>query len=320
MFKGSVLYFRFYVYSQVALWYLRNSSLPVAATLFVIAIASLSFYFASSLAFAATVNNFDPVHATPEEEHQIEKLINQTKPIPKSRQQKTTQKVFNIRQIEVKSFHQQSITDEIPILMYHKTPANFESQLQYIASRGYMPITMRQASRILRGISSSPPKPVVITFDDGFSDQLIAFELLKKYQMPATFYVMPGGELSGWCVGAERHNHSCGDSYLNWEEIRMLAKSNLIEIGSHTIDHADLTSLDGNTKRDQILSAKRKIEQQIEQEVVSFAYPYGAFNAESISIVREAGYTSAVSTIPGINQSTGTLFELRRIRNAFDLN
>lgn len=318
--KGSVFYFRFYIYLRVTLWHLRKYSLPITLLVFVITITSLAYYLKLSFAFAASEDPTMPLNVSAEETQPIEKLISQTKPTPKSRHQKSTQKVFNTMLIEDKSFPAQSISAEIPILMYHKTPVDFEAQLQHITSQGYTPITMRRASRILRGISSSPPKPVVITFDDGFSDQLIAFELQKKYQMPATFYVMPGGELSGWCVGAERHNHSCGDSYLNWDEIRMLAKSNLIEIGSHTIDHADLTSLDGNTKRDQILSAKRKIEQQIEQEVVSFAYPYGAFDAESISIVREAGYTSAVSTIPGINQSTGTLFELRRIRNAFDLN
>ncbi len=212
-----------------------------------------------------------------------------------------------------------NIEVSLPILMYHKTPADFESQLQALQAKGYTPITMRQASRTLRGLEAPPPKPVVITYDDGFSDQLVAFELLKKYNMPATFYVMPGGELSGWCVGADRQNIECGDSYLNWGEIKMISDSGLIEIGSHTIDHAQLNSLDSASKRTQIFIAKKLIEQNIGKQVVSFAYPYGAFDGETIELVREAGYTSAVSTIGGIQQSTNALFELRRVRNAYDL-
>lgn len=130
---------------------------------------------------------------------------------------------------------------------------------------------------------------------------------------------MPGSELSQWCLGANRRNTSCGDSYLNWTEIQAINASGLVEIGSHTTDHAQLNDLDANAKRNQIMSAKHQIEQYIGQEVVSFAYPYGAYDTTSVNLVREAGYTSAVSTAPGTMQSNNTLFELKRIRSTFEL-
>jgi peptidoglycan/xylan/chitin deacetylase (PgdA/CDA1 family) len=249
----------------------------------------------------------------------VKQIVDQTKLMPRSRLTKSTKLIFKQLNIGLTTTPSTNIKLSLPILMHHKTPNDFENQLQVLRAKGYQAITMRMASKILRGIEPSPTKPVVITFDDGFSDQLTAYEILKRYAMPATFYIMPGGELSQWCIGADRKNLACGDSYLNWNEIIMLSNSGLIEISSHTIDHTQLDTLSSDSKRDQILKAKQIIEQKINKEVVSFAYPYGVFDAESIQLVREAGYTSAVSTIGGIDQSTDILFELRRVRSAYNL-
>lgn len=320
MLRGSVLIFRSYIYLRLILSSISRVAFPLTAAMLVLVALGFFFYLDSSLANAAQVEPITNIEVTFQETKPIEEFITKTKPKPRSRNTKSSSKIF-AQSIEKELFSMPSASIEIvlPILMYHKTPADFEGQLRNLQAKGYTPITMRSASRIMRGLEASPSKPVVITYDDGFSDQLVAFELLKKYNMPATFYVMPGGELSGWCVGADRQNLKCGDSYMNWAEITMISDSGLIEIGSHTIDHAQLNALDGTSKRNQIFSAKQIIEQKINKQVVSFAYPYGAFDGETIELVREAGYTSAVSTIGGTKQSTNILFELRRIRNAFDL-
>ncbi len=211
---------------------------------------------------------------------------------------------------------QPGLSVELPILLYHTTPANFEQQLQTLANKGYTTITMDEASKILRGLSKAPPKPVVLTFDDGFSDQLKAFALLKKYNMRATFYIIIGGALSNWCVGTERQQGlNCGDSYLNWEELAQLNSSGLIEIGAHTLDHPQLTNLSPQAQREQIFNSKQILEQKLGIKVTSFAYPYGAYDQAVMNLVREAGFTSAVSTIAGTKQSHNTLFYLSRIRN-----
>ena len=74
---------------------------------------------------------------------------------------------------------------DIPALIYHKTPDNFEQQLIALRDKGYTTITMSELNEIIRGRTAGPAKPVAITFDDGFSDQLRAFDLLKKYNMKA---------------------------------------------------------------------------------------------------------------------------------------
>jgi peptidoglycan/xylan/chitin deacetylase (PgdA/CDA1 family) len=206
---------------------------------------------------------------------------------------------------------------EVPILIYHKTPVDFEAQLQVISNKGYTTITMRRLSRILRGLEEPPAKPLVITFDDGFSDQLQAVDLLKRYQINGTFYIMAGGELSQGCLGAARNRTDCGDSYLNWDEIKEIAKSPFVEIGSHTLDHADLPALSSQEQRSQLSQNKKVIEQMLGREVTTLAYPYGHYTPEVMQAARDIGYTSAVSTRGGTLQSTAELFELRRIRDPY---
>ena len=211
------------------------------------------------------------------------------------------------------------ISLNLPILMYHKTPPDFEKQLIDLKNKGYKTVTMLEASKIIRGVEPAPAKPVAITFDDGFSDNFQAHEILKKYNMNATFYIITGGSLSNWCLGANRKNKSCGDSYLNWDELSKIAKSGNIEIGSHTIDHLDLTTLDKQGQYQQLFNSKKELDEKLDINVKSFAYPYGKFNENSLSILREIGYTSATSTIAGTNQSSNNIFKLNRIRQSYDL-
>lgn len=320
MFRGSVFQFRLNMYLRLLRKSFNRTVVALMAGVLIVAmVGSISYTESSSLALAANDQAPTNIVVDPEDVRPVESLVNTTKPVPRSRQTKSQVRVFNLNNRDSQALTVQNIELSLPILMYHKTPADFEVQIQELQAKGYTAVTMRQASRILRSIEAPPAKPIVITFDDGFSDQLSAFEILKRFGMPATFYIMPGGELSQWCVGAERHNQNCGDSYLNWDEIKMLSDSGLVEIGSHTIDHAQLNTLDSNIKREQITNSKAMIEQKIGKEVVSFAYPYGAFDGETIELARVAGYTSAVSTIGGVNQSTNILFELRRVRNTYDL-
>ncbi|MDP4038896.1 MAG: polysaccharide deacetylase family protein [bacterium] len=206
---------------------------------------------------------------------------------------------------------------DIPILIYHKTPPNFPLILDYLSSHGYHTITMDSLSKHLRSGVGLPAKPIVITFDDGFSDQLKAYEILKARGMYATFYVLVGGERSNWCIGIEKHNINCGDSYLNWDQVKTLDKSGVIEIGAHTVDHLSLAAYSPSIQSFEIFESKRKLEEQLGHPVTTFAYPYGSFNGLIIDLVRQAGFSTAVTTVGGTGQSLDTIYTLKRIRNAF---
>ena len=207
-------------------------------------------------------------------------------------------------------------------MFYHYTPTDFDAQLTHLETAGYTTITPDQLNSYLRGVDNLPSKPVLITFDDGYSDQLKAFALLQKHHMKATFYVIIGGATSRWCIGIERkfdQGYPCGDSYLNWNEIKTLDASGLITIGSHTLDHLALGSRSADIQREQIFDSKKILEDELGHPVTTFSYPYGSFNATTVALVQEAGYTTAVSTIAGVGARLDNIYTLPRIRDAMKL-
>jgi len=207
----------------------------------------------------------------------------------------------------------------VPILIYHYTPSDFENQLKYLMAHNYQTITFAQLLGALNHTSVLPAKPVIITFDDGYENQMTAFSLLTKYNLKATFYIISGGPGSNYCIGANRTNLTCGDASLNWDQIRMLDKSGLITIGAHTVDHPNLASISPASQQFQIVTSKAEIEAQIGHSITDFAYPYGSYNATSVALVRAAGFTTAVTTAPGTFESLSNLLTLPRLRNVYSL-
>ncbi|HVQ44148.1 MAG TPA: polysaccharide deacetylase family protein [Candidatus Saccharimonadia bacterium] len=213
----------------------------------------------------------------------------------------------------------------LPILLYHYPPANFEQQLEHLEQYGYTVIDLDQALAGLRG-EALPPKPVVITFDDGFAAQTAAVDTLKRHHMKATFYIITGGAQSKWCIGAGRRygdalqpRGGCGDAYLTWDQIRELDRGGLITIGGHTVNHRNLAALPAAEQQLEIADGKQQLEAQLGHAVKHFAYPYGTYNDTSIQIARAAGYLTAVTTQAGLMQPPGSNFTLRRERDALVL-
>ena len=214
----------------------------------------------------------------------------------------------------------------LPILLYHDTPPNFESQLKHIRDKGYSTITFAQATAGWHNITPLPAKPVIITFDDGFADQIDAFNLLKKYSMYATFYIINGSAKSRWCIGASRRYNDplqppagCGNTYLHWDEIQMMDKSGLITIGGHTMDHANLPTLSSADQLKEIVDSKMGIETKLGHSITDFAYPYGLFDDTTIAAVHQAGYVTAVTTMSGTLQHPANAYTLHRVRDALIL-
>lgn len=210
----------------------------------------------------------------------------------------------------------------LPIVMYHyieppslkdtlrarlsTAPSVFEAQLAFLQENGYRTLFARELPGFLQKPETLPPHPMVLTFDDGYEDfYTFAFPLLQKYQAKATVYVMA--------------DYVNARGYLGEREIGELLQSGLVEIGSHTRRHLDLTSIKEETANEEIFGNKTKLETMFNIPVSSFAYPYGSFSQETVGLVKKAGYTSAVSVIPSIMQSEDNLFFLSRLRPASEL-
>ena len=102
--------------------------------------------------------------------------------------------------------------------------------------------------------------------------------------------------------------------FLSHRQIQEMLDSLLIEVGSHTLPHAYLKTMSDNAAKKQIVESKKKLEEEFNIKVETFAYPNGAFNQKTVELVKEASYSAAVSVISGTIQSQENLFFLSRIR------
>lgn len=100
---------------------------------------------------------------------------------------------------------------------------------------------------------------------------------------------------------------------LTWQQVVEMSE-NGIEFGSHTKNHAILTSLSKNSMKEELLDSKFIIEQRLGKPVLFFSYPNGNFNQEVARAVADCGYKAAFTCIQGINSNEYSLtpFELKR--------
>lgn len=93
---------------------------------------------------------------------------------------------------------------------------------------------------------------------------------------------------------------------MSWDEVRQLAGDPLVTIGAHTHDHFALARLDCAAARADILTGVHKLEEELGRRPKHFAYPYGKSHAVSLrdaDLLRETGFASSVTTLPGVLQS-----------------
>jgi peptidoglycan/xylan/chitin deacetylase (PgdA/CDA1 family) len=190
--------------------------------------------------------------------------------------------------------------------------ADFENQMQYL-SKVYNPISLEKMAQHIQNGTSLPSKAVAVTFDDGYRDNYEnAYPILKKYDIPGTFFLITDyigtGEIPAWDKGyyiAEKI------LMLSWEQVREMS-DNGISFGSHTLTHPFLTKISRKQVQKEIHFSKDIIEQRIGKPVTSFAYPSGDFDSDIKEIVKKTGYSAAVSTISGYNCASNDAYELRR--------
>jgi peptidoglycan/xylan/chitin deacetylase (PgdA/CDA1 family) len=117
-------------------------------------------------------------------------------------------------------------------------------------------------------------------------------------------------ELRTW-AGRDASNDR--DRLLTPEEVAEAAKSALVEIGAHTVTHPLITALPPARRREEIQDSKICLERILGRAVVSFAFPYGNGDPETIAIVREAGFTSACLAKVRCVRASTNCFELPRM-------
>lgn len=123
----------------------------------------------------------------------------------------------------------------------------------------------------------------VVTFDDGLEDNYTqAWPVLRELSIPATIFITTS--LVGKSIVNSSHYKF---NFMTWEQICELASSGLVAIGSHTDTHPVLTNIPLNQVESEFIRASEKITSQISQDIISFAYPKGAFNDSVKSLAKK---------------------------------
>lgn len=193
-------------------------------------------------------------------------------------------------------------------------PKEFEKQIAWLKQNGFTSYTLSELIKL----DIIPPKSVVITFDDGYKDNFTnAFKILQKYGFKATIFVVLDRFEGDWASDKDLNAKSPelnNEPMLSDDEIRQMLKSGLIEIGSHTLKHANLPSLDYAGQFEQLSKSKEKIEQIFGTKCESLAYPFGFYDKNSVEIAQKSLYKVAVTTKNDIyRREIYTNFELPRI-------
>lgn len=181
-------------------------------------------------------------------------------------------------------------------------PERFEQQVRWLADHGF---TFFTVSELWAQWQQLPAKSVAITFDDGYADNLHnALPILQRYNAKATIYVVVDRHGRDWSTYKKAHHNSgelARESKLSDAEVLELVASGRIEIASHTLTHCNMATTSTVDKRHELAASKRELEVLIERPVISFAYPFGIYSSEDVQLAREAGYSTAVTTVEGID-------------------
>ena len=183
---------------------------------------------------------------------------------------------------------------ETPILMYHRvadvwegssttvSTATFKRQMEFLRVRRYRVISLADFLKELKTDKRISFKTVVVTFDDGRSDNFKnAFPILKQLDLPATVFMI-----------TENINR---EGWLAEEDLRILDDSG-VSIGSHTVHHAFLPSLSAKETLVELTESKKRLEKILGHPVTHFSYPAGGVTQEIKELVKKAGYDGAVTT------------------------
>ncbi|RUT35737.1 polysaccharide deacetylase family protein [Paenibacillus zeisoli] len=205
----------------------------------------------------------------------------------------------------------------VPILLYHSVsgekgdplkidPSRFEEEMTYLKKEGYHSIHFKELQEGWYNGRPLFPKPIIITFDDGYEDNYTAaYPILLKTGMKATIFVVTGS------IGSPGR--------LTWQQLHTMESSGLIDTQSHTVTHSNLTKLSDEQKMRELVNSRNQILRKLGHLADVLAYPYGFYDRRSIDAVHKAGYQLAVITEPGAADVTHGRFQLHRILISGDL-
>jgi peptidoglycan/xylan/chitin deacetylase (PgdA/CDA1 family) len=212
-----------------------------------------------------------------------------------------------------------TITVTVPILMYHYisippedadvyrtdlsvTPDNFRAQMQYLADNGHTPIDFYTLSRAITNHQPLPPKPVILTFDDGYLDNYQnAYPILQEFGFVGTFFI-PTEFIDTGRAG-----------YMSWPMIEEMA-ANGHRFEPHSRTHPDLRARDDEYLIWEILGPQETLAFHIGYTPRYFSYPSGRYDENVLSIMQRLDFWGAVTTFGGAELGFENRYQWPRLR------
>ncbi|MFH1073468.1 MAG: polysaccharide deacetylase family protein [Candidatus Firestonebacteria bacterium] len=212
----------------------------------------------------------------------------------------------------------------LPVLMYHHIidkslakswnnfcvePVQFEKQMDLLVRLRYDCLNFEDLDNILKGRKKCPDKPVIITFDDAYSETINnVIPLLALRNLKSVFSVVTG------CIGKQSSWEIEGSEYpvVTEEQIKKNIGP-LVSFESHTEKHACLTSHSAQEVEKELTGSKITLESLTGQKVRAVFYPYGSYNENIKSLSAGAGYSFGVAIASSKRTVIQDLYEIRRV-------
>jgi peptidoglycan/xylan/chitin deacetylase (PgdA/CDA1 family) len=212
--------------------------------------------------------------------------------------------------------HRRSGPEGVRILGYHRislqrdalaiTPEQFRRQMLSLLERDMSFVTLGEALTHLGEPATG--RHVCVTFDDGYLDTVeLALPILTELGIPATVFVvtdfLSATARFGW--------YAQPPPAMDWRDAKVLLDAGM-EIGSHTRTHRWLPTLSAAEAWQEIQGSRLELEDRLSISIPWFCYPAGRFGSREPDLVRQAGYSAALTTRSGMNTTTTPRFELLR--------
>lgn len=173
-------------------------------------------------------------------------------------------------------------------------PEDFDAQMRLLSEQRRA-VSLRAIVEFVAGTRPLPPNACLVTIDDGMLSTLSeALPILAKWNVPAVAFATAS------LVGRPAGDY--GERYLTWPELRELADSGIVEIGSHSYTHRSLGAMPVEEARRELTLSREMLSQNLGRDVVCFAYPFGTrgdFNDHTEQGIRDAGYSVGFHSLHG---------------------
>lgn len=233
-------------------------------------------------------------------------------------------------------FAQKESLGKLTVLMYHNTLApnkkecvycinqnHLRQDFQYLRDNGYKVLSCAEIIRTVKRGKKLPDKAVMLTFDDGYLNNLkYALPLLKEFDYTGLFSVV------GDYTRLDRHNKKSGGDfvYFGWEDIADANACNNIEIGLHSYSMHNTKPRLGVAKlRGESNESYKKVFSEDTDKLIKsladkgvftdiYAYPYGKYTKESEQVLKDKGIIMTLTCNEGVNTiySEQSLYLMRR--------